>query len=168
MAPPSGANPERSGGVADSAPLVSRVGLRRWRVSEDLRSSRMPSAEGRGRARGLWDAYQSGVRRVVVEPALDPVARHYGSGVVSEVVGFWVLWHLHGGFEGLLKSGMPRTTIFRKVKRFREVFGQHPDEYVFPGISIDLDAYWSVAADMKAKRKRDVAAVKAERKRSRS
>lgn len=129
-------------------------------VSKDLRSSRMPSAEGRGRARAAWDAYQDGAKKVL-DPALDPIARHYASGTASELIGFWVLWHVHGGFAGLLKWGMPRTTIFRKVKRFREIFGVHPDEQEFPGISIDVAAYWAGSDEAEATRQRRRAELKA-------
>ena len=31
----------------------------------------------------------------------------------------------------------------RKVKRFRVVFGQHPDEFDFPGVNLDPAAYWT-------------------------
>ena len=129
-------------------------------MTEDLRSQRMPSAEGRGLARKAWDGYQSGARRVL-EPMLDPVARRYGAGAASEMVGFWLLWHLHGGFEGLQRMGMPRTTIFRKVKRFREAFGMHPDEYEFAGVSIDQEAYWATAGEAERERTLRVAALKA-------
>jgi hypothetical protein len=120
----------------------------------------MPSAEGRGRARAAWDAYQSGVKKIV-DPVAEPLARRYGAGVITDLVGFWMLWHVYGGFDGLLNYGMPRTTIFRKVKRFRQLFGSHPDEHEFPGITIDVEAYWAGAAEAEVERKRKVAAMKA-------
>ena len=40
---------------------------------------------------------------------------------------------------------MARTTIFRRIKRFRLLTGFHPDEYELPGITVDLEAYWAGA-----------------------
>lgn len=102
----------------------------------------MPSAEGRGRARRAWDAYvrtTNKVARPVVEMTpLGDSLRSVSASTVSDLVGFWVLWHTYGGFEGLLALGMSRSSIFRKVALFRRVFGAHPDEYSIPGITIDL------------------------------
>ena len=36
---------------------------------------------------------------------------------------------------------MERSTIFRRVKRFRTLFGKHPDEYVLPGVKVNLHEY---------------------------
>jgi hypothetical protein len=57
-------------------------------------------------------------------------------------VGFWVLWHAEGGFEGLRNLGMSETTIWRRVKSFRDAFGEHPDDFKLPGVSVDLEGYW--------------------------
>lgn len=129
-------------------------------VAPDLRSDRMPSAEGQGLARTAWEKYVSGVRKVV-EPAVTPLARRWGASAIADLVGFWALWHLHGGFEGLQQLGMGRTTIFRKVKRFRQVFGAHPDELAqLPGIRLDVAGYWKNAERDEAERQRRVAAMK--------
>ena len=56
----------------------------------------------------------------------------------SELIGFWVAWHLAGGFRQLEAGGWHRATIFRKVRRFRTVFGSHPDEATFPWMRLDL------------------------------
>jgi len=93
----------------------------------------MPSAEGQGFARAAWDTYAAGVRK-----AARPFVAHYATSKVGDLIGFWVLWHTYGGFEGLLKLGMPRTTIFRKVSEFRKAFGYHPDVYVFDWIEFDM------------------------------
>ena len=124
-------------------------------MSDDLRSSRMPSAEGRGRARAAWDAYAKAANRLldpVIGAPAEAIAQRVGVAVVEDMVGFWLMWHLHGGFEGLQRMGMARTTIFRKVKRFRQLFSQHPDEFEFPGVSVDFGAYWAAAAAAEAKR----------------
>jgi hypothetical protein len=46
-----------------------------------------------------------------------------------------------GGFEGLERMGMARTTIYRKIKFFRMITGQHPDEFEIAGVRIDLDKF---------------------------
>lgn len=105
----------------------------------------MPSAEGRGRARAAWDAYARATKKYV-EPVIEgtPVGdaiRSVSANTVSDLVGFWVLWHAYGGFEGLQGLGMSRSSVFRKVALFRRVFKAHPDEYEFPGITIDLPKF---------------------------
>jgi hypothetical protein len=60
---------------------------------------------------------------------------------VEDLVGFWLLWHLEGGFAGLQEMGMSRSGIYRRVQAFRTVFGAHPDTFDMPGVSIDLGAY---------------------------
>jgi len=113
-------------------------------MTVDYRSERMESAEGLGRARKKWDkaveAYLGFMDRTVgpvMEPHLRPIAARLEAGMM----GFWLLWHLHGGFEGLQELGMSRTTIYRKIKFFRTVTGQHPDEYQVPGVRIDVKKY---------------------------
>jgi hypothetical protein len=105
----------------------------------------METREGMGVARRAWDSYATGVRRVG-RPVLEPLAGRVSAAIVSDLVGFWLIWHLEGGFEGLERIGMHRATIFRKVSRFRRVFGQHPDEYRMAGVNIDLAAYHGLKA----------------------
>jgi hypothetical protein len=35
------------------------------------------------------------------------------------LVGFWAIWRLAGGFEGLQRMGMSRASIYRRIKLFR-------------------------------------------------
>jgi len=65
--------------------------------------------------------------------------------MVEDLFGFWLLWHLYGGFEGLEKFGMHPSTIWRKIARFRKMTGQHPDVFRMPGVEIDPEAYWAAA-----------------------
>ena len=114
-------------------------------VVVDFRSDPSESAEGKGIARRTWDAYALKVDQMM-RPALDPVAAAWGRKLTEELVGFWVMWHSLGGFEGLQRFGMHKTTIWRKVKKFRMVLGQHPDEYKFEGITIEPTKLWDAMA----------------------
>ena len=100
----------------------------------------MESPEGRGIARRAWDGYTGAVGKVAT-PALRPFVRMYAAGSIVDLVGFWAVWHLEGGFEGLQRMGMSRASIYRRVKLFRIAFGAHPDEFVMPGITLDLVAF---------------------------
>ncbi|MHB8510865.1 MAG: hypothetical protein ACYDCC_01690 [Actinomycetota bacterium] len=107
---------------------------------EDFRSDRMDSREGRGFAASVWDSYSKAVNRAAL-PIVEPFAKAYGAKVAVDLAGFWLIWHLHGGFDGLVKLGMPEVTIYRKIKRFRQAYGKHPDELMFPGVSLDAAEY---------------------------
>lgn len=117
----------------------------------DFRSDRMESPEGRGVARQAWEAYVGAVGKVAT-PALRPLVRRYAAGSIVDLIGFWVVWHLEGGFEGLLAMGMSRASIYRRIKLFRIAFGAHPDEFVMPGIELDLAAHREGWAEMKKAR----------------
>ena len=110
----------------------------------DYRSDRMESPEGKGNARRAWDAYVRTTNKYagpVLKPAVEPVARHIAVNMTADLFGFWLIWHLEGGFDGLRRIGFSRSGIYRRVKRFRQITGQHPDEYELPGVSFDLAAY---------------------------
>jgi hypothetical protein len=74
----------------------------------------------------------------------------YAAGSMVDLVGFWVVWHLEGGFEGLRAMGMSRASIYRRIKLFRIAFDAHPDEFVMPGITLDLAAHREGWAEWKA------------------
>jgi len=100
----------------------------------------MESPEGRGLARRAWEGYVGAVTRVA-KPALRPLVQMYAAGSIVDLVGFWAVWHLEGGFEGLQNLGMSRASIYRRIKLFRIAFGAHPDEFEMPGITLDLVAF---------------------------
>ena len=110
----------------------------------DFRSDRMPSPEGKGIARRAWDAYVAGVEKVA-GPAIQPVARKAAEKiavpVLLDLMGFWLAWHLEGGFEGLQRMGMSRASIYRRISLFRRTLGVHPDEYHLAGVKLDIKAY---------------------------
>ncbi|MDD9205028.1 hypothetical protein PU560_00945 [Georgenia sp. 10Sc9-8] len=109
----------------------------------DFRSQRMPSPDGAGIARGrwarAWDAYVKAVRPVT-DPLVAPLVRPMAQGATFDLLGFWVAWHTCGGFEGLQSQlGMSRSAVYRRISLFRKTFGEHPDVFVFPGVSIDVE-----------------------------
>jgi len=129
--------------------LVAKV-----RLVVDFRSDRMESPEGKGTARRAWDAYVGAVGKVTA-PALRPIVKLYAAGSVTDLVGFWVVWHQEGGFEGLRALGMSRASIYRRVKLFRIAFGAHPDEFEMPGVGLDLEGWrqgWAEWTKTKGKR----------------
>ncbi len=100
----------------------------------------MPSPEGKGIARKAWDAYAAAVNKAAA-PVVKPLARQIAATQGADLLGFWLVWHLEGGFEGLRRGGMSRATIYRRINRFRAVTGVHPDEFELPGVKLDLAAY---------------------------
>lgn len=114
----------------------------------DFRSERMPSPEGHGNARNrlqrAWDGYSRTVNAVAV-PALEPLVFWIARGITTDLAGFWLLWQLEGGFEGMQRLGMSRSAIYRRINLFRRIFGVHPDDFTFPGVKIDLEEYIAAA-----------------------
>lgn len=128
----------------------------------DFRSEAMNTPEGKGIAKARYDGFMDENLRDLVEFYLDPKnpppQRYYvddeeipdelldrwseEAREESEMIGFWVAWHLAGGFDRLVGSGWHRATIYRKVHRFRARYHQHPDEYVFPHIKLNHAGYW--------------------------
>ena len=111
----------------------------------DFRSERMPSPEGKGIARRAWDAYANAVNKVS-RPYVEPFARKAAVPVMMDLAGFWLLWHVEGGFEGLLRLGMSRASIYRRIRLFRRLMGVHPDEYEMPGVKLNLTKYQTTPA----------------------
>jgi hypothetical protein len=112
-------------------------------MSDDLRKDRSESAEGAGRARRAWDAYAETVNRFRPQ-WFDDAIKDLALKWTEEMMGFWMAWHLYGGFEGLKRAGWSERTIYRRLKKFRLVFKKHPDEYQHPGVILDPEAFWEV------------------------
>src|SRR5205085_9170538 len=104
------------------------------RLMVDFRSDRMESPEGRGIARRAWEGYVGAVGKVAT-PALRPLVRKYAAGSIVDLVGFWAVWHLEGGFDGLLAMGMSRASVYRRITLLRLPFGAHLDEFERPGVA---------------------------------
>lgn len=111
----------------------------------------MPSPEGEGRAKHaleqVWDSYYSTNKAVNKSlfsalPWLKKALSGQPGSAAVDLFGFWLVWRLFGGFEGLQRHlGMSRSTIYRRISAFRAVFGEHPDVYEFAGVSIDVEAF---------------------------
>ena len=115
-------------------------------MASDFRSAPMDSPEGKGLARRAWDAYANTVNKAA-RPAVEPLARAAARKWSTDLLGFYVAWHIYGGFDGLQEAtGMHPTTIWRKVAKFRKAFGVHPDEARFDGLTIDTASFWKAAA----------------------
>ena len=110
-------------------------------MSDDFRKQRSESSEGKGRARRAWDAYVRAVDEARPE-WMDRMIRDLALRWTEQLVGFWVSWHLYGGFEGLKRAGWSERTIYRRLKEFRKVFKTHPDAFSHPGVSLDPEAFW--------------------------
>lgn len=96
----------------------------------------METPEARGVAQRAWDVYQRGAKK-----AIGPIVWPVSLGQAVDLVGFWAVWHLNGAFDGVLHLGMPRSTIYFHVKKFRTAYGAHPHEFEFAWITLDPEAY---------------------------
>jgi hypothetical protein len=76
-------------------------------------------------AGGLWDTYL-GVVQAVAGPAVSQVA----ASTVSRLVGFWVMWHLTGGYEGMRSLGWGKTATWKNRIQFRDVFGVDVEDFM--------------------------------------
>ena len=100
----------------------------------------MESPEGKGIARRAWEAYAGAVNKAA-SPVMEPFARKAAVPVMMDLAGFWLLWHAEGGFEGLRRLGMSRSSIYRRISLFRKLMGVHVDEYRMPGVELNLTRY---------------------------
>jgi hypothetical protein len=101
----------------------------------------MDSPDGKGIARGAWDAYVAAVGKVTEAPPVKAGIEHYAAATVVDLFGFWLWWHLEGGYDGLRRAGMSRSAIYRRLRQFRKFYGVHPDEFQLPGVEIDVRAF---------------------------
>jgi hypothetical protein len=124
----------------------------------DFRAEKSDSVEGVGKAADRWFAYIDTLDEDVLAEAFpmsavdveeypdfkrDDIAAD--AMEQSELIGFWVVWHLAGGFAALEEGGWHRATIFRKIRRFRARYGAHPDEYTFSFIRLGCEKSWVAA-----------------------
>jgi hypothetical protein len=114
----------------------------------DFRSDKMDSRDGKGIAKRAWEGYSKAVNAALL-PLIEPAVGRYSVNKASDLAGFWLVWHLHGGFEGLQQLGMSERTIYRQIRWFRLVYGEHPDTFVMAGVTLDREAYAAAAKSRK-------------------
>jgi hypothetical protein len=68
----------------------------------DFRAQRMPSPEGIGDAKKAFQAAWSKYAKAL-EPVTGKVAHPLAENVTFDLLGFWIMSQLLGGFEGLQK-----------------------------------------------------------------
>lgn len=123
----------------------------------------MPSPEGEGRAKtALESAYETYFKanRSVNQrifgafPELRTALRGYAGARMIDLLGFWLVWQVCGGFEGTQKAlGISKSNMFRRIAMFREVFGEHPDVCEFPGVTVDPAVFMAGLAERLEQRK---------------
>jgi hypothetical protein len=131
-------------------------------MTPDYRAEKMSTLEGQGRAALLWETFLDDELEGIAEDAMAkgplPPAKDRLEDLDedirfdiaewahqrAELMGFWLAWHLAGGFRQLELGGWHRATIFRKIRQFRDEFGAHPDEATFDWITLDLRKIWRV------------------------
>ena len=122
----------------------------------DFRAEPSVSPEGEAKAASRYSAW--------AEANLDPITRseppeeEYGWDKLAEVdrdlmaarvikesdlISFWLSWHRAGGFAQLERGGWDRSTIFRKIRRFRTYYGIHPDDATIPWLNPDFERAWT-------------------------
>jgi hypothetical protein len=107
----------------------------------DFRSQRMDSPDGKGIARRAWESYVGAVEKLVETPPVQAGIEKMAAATALDLFGFWLWWHLEGGYEGLRRAGMSRSAIYRRLRQFRKFWGVHPDEFELPGVTIDVKAF---------------------------
>ena len=101
----------------------SRVYSRYGRLP--LGAERTP--EGKGYAPARLGRLQPQASKSVALPVMEPSIKRLARSMTVDLLGFWLAWHLYGGFEGLVEMGMHPSTVWRKVPALPLAFGQHPD-----------------------------------------
>jgi hypothetical protein len=69
---------------------------------KDFRSERMPSADGQGNAKATFEKAKAALSETIDE-TMWPLVRPIAHTLTFDLFGFWLIWQLQGGFEGLQK-----------------------------------------------------------------
>jgi hypothetical protein len=81
--------------------------------------------------RALADIPGQDFLQAVLAPIVQPVAQRVAGNSVQRLLGFFMLWHAYGGFQGLLDARViSQTGVYVTRKEFREVFGVDVDEFL--------------------------------------
>ena len=61
---------------------------------------------------------------------VEPVAKEISGRMVQRMVGFWVMWHLAGGFEPLIATGwLSRTATYRSRVEFGQIMKVEVEDF---------------------------------------
>jgi len=66
----------------------------------------------------LWDRYMR-----TIETVIGPSAKSIAALRVQDMVGFWFMWHMFDGDNGLKLLGYNRTSLWRQHRLFEAVIG---------------------------------------------
>lgn len=69
--------------------------------------------------------------RETYDRVMDPFAKSVAVHAVGTVMGSWMLYHLAGGLGGLRDAGVPKSTAYLALERFRKILGTEIDHFVF-------------------------------------
>lgn len=71
-------------------------------------------------------------------PGVTPVAQGFARSTVQRLLGFWLMWQLFGGRQGLFDAGaISHSTCYRQENEFRRVFGAEVGDWA-PGLAAAL------------------------------
>jgi len=122
----------------------------------DFRAEPSVSPEGEAKAASRYSAWAEANLDPITSS--EPLEEKYGwdklAGVdrdlmaarvikESDLISFWLSWHRAGGFAQLERGGWDRSTIFRKIRRFRTYYGIHPDDATIPWLNPDFERAWT-------------------------
>ena len=67
----------------------------------------------------------------LLRPVVAPAGRMYAGHKIQRLLGFWVLWHMMGGRDGVLKAQMvSRGGEWNQRSEFREAFGVEVQDFM--------------------------------------
>ena len=139
-------------GVVGATPYSQFVAVAEPETT-DYRTQKAPDREGP--ARRAWRRYSEAVNELSrrgLLPGITEASEALARTSTINRFGFWLVWQLNGGFEGMKRMGMSDSAIWRQVKLFRDQFGEHPDDFKLPGVTIDVEEFLRWSFDPKTKK----------------
>lgn len=90
-----------------------------------------------------WDAW---VRLAGQLPGVQAASKAVSRGIVQRLVGFYVLWHLCGGLDALISSGiLSRATAYREKVEFYALFNVPVEDFA-PDFAAAIRGFGPAAA----------------------
>lgn len=104
----------------------------------------MRSREGAELAVRAWRDTVTPLADAALLP-VEPAARRVALETVQSLAGFWVMWHLEGGFEGLRRIGYSEATIRKRCDELG-VTAADMTALATTSVRLDYDAGTVIAA----------------------